>query len=36
MHTFGYGAEHDAIALNGLANLTGGKFIYIKEIEKVE
>ncbi|CAD8203337.1 unnamed protein product [Paramecium pentaurelia] len=35
INTFGYGSDHDAKVMNYIANLKGGQFVYIDQIQKV-
>ncbi|CAD8201589.1 unnamed protein product [Paramecium octaurelia] len=35
INTFGYGSDHDAKVMNNIANLKGGQFVYIDNIQRV-
>ncbi|CAD8189525.1 unnamed protein product [Paramecium pentaurelia] len=35
INTFGYGSDHDAKVMNNIANLKGGQFVYIDQIQRV-
>ncbi|CAD8110764.1 unnamed protein product [Paramecium sonneborni] len=35
INTFGYGSDHDPKVMNNIANLKGGQFVYIDQIQRV-